>query len=330
MLRPIKIFVATLILAVPLTAAHAADVTPMQYESVLLDASRKVDVGGCTDVAVVNIPDIRFAFDSADLTSEAYVQMDDLARVVRDRRFVHDRFLLEGHADAKGTDAYNLDLSRLRAETVRRALLSRGITAEKVSTRGYGERRLLYPGDPYHAHNRRVALVVLDAGAVVSDAAMNVDRGNDEMSVQVRLRPQGQGAAFVVDPAVDRFDAGDQFFLCVATSRAGMLEIETRSDSDARFTPLGKWFVSAETLVRAPATRALRVEGAARTETLRLKLITCDASGLGCSGGDMAELRFESIVQGRAKAMPLAVSTPSPSSCDRPGVICREITLKRR
>ena len=65
-----------------------------------------------------------------------------------------------GHTDADGSDAYNLDLSRRRAESVKGYLVMRGVSGARVATIGYGEQ---YPKadnatEEGRAQNRRVEL----------------------------------------------------------------------------------------------------------------------------------------------------------------------------
>jgi len=98
-----------------------------------------------------------FAFDSAELVPEAEDWADYDARCLRERGA--RRVILEGHADARGPAAYNEDLSRRRAETVREALQDRGITLD-VATRAEGARAPLIKGTSEHdyAYNRRVEL----------------------------------------------------------------------------------------------------------------------------------------------------------------------------
>ncbi len=64
---------------------------------------------------------------------------------------------VEGHTDAVGSDAYNLELSRSRARAVRDYLVQRhGIDGARLKTVGYGEARLVEAADPTAAVNRRV------------------------------------------------------------------------------------------------------------------------------------------------------------------------------
>lgn len=74
------------------------------------------------------------------------------------------RLELQGHTDAVGSDAYNLDLSRRRAESVRSWLLEHGIDPGRLEARGYGETVPVASNDndPGRALNRRTEILVLD------------------------------------------------------------------------------------------------------------------------------------------------------------------------
>lgn len=80
-----------------------------------------------------------FEFDSAALKSEGKQQLDDIAsKIVRlgDRvESIH----VDGHTDSVGADDYNMDLSVRRARSVSDYLVSQGVDAEKITTRGHGE-----------------------------------------------------------------------------------------------------------------------------------------------------------------------------------------------
>lgn len=87
-----------------------------------------------------------------------------------------------GHSDTRGNDRDNLAASRRRAEAVRDYLLSKGITAERMTVIAFGETRALVPNakpdgsdDPEaRAKNRRVEVqVALPAAAEPADAALD-------------------------------------------------------------------------------------------------------------------------------------------------------------
>lgn len=89
-------------------------------------------------VQVALAADVLFEFDQADLTPAAATKIDEAAaRVKSDSK---GPVAIVGHTDAKGTDAYNQDLSLRRANAVRDALAAKapGITYE-VSGKGASE-----------------------------------------------------------------------------------------------------------------------------------------------------------------------------------------------
>lgn len=80
------------------------------------------------------------------------------------------RVAVEGHTDDVADDAFNLDLSSRRAARVQEDLVRRGITAERLSSQGFGETRPAVPGRSARARatNRRVEFRIV---AVVASAA---------------------------------------------------------------------------------------------------------------------------------------------------------------
>lgn len=106
---------------------------------------------------------IRFAFASATLSSDSDRLLDRIASVIAGCQGV--RLAIEGHTDSLGPDDKNLALSRSRAESVRSALLTRGVPAAQLSAIGYGESRPLDSAETDAAweRNRRIEFRVLDA-----------------------------------------------------------------------------------------------------------------------------------------------------------------------
>lgn len=99
---------------------------------------------------------VRFAFASAEILPPARAQLDALAEGIK-LLPAENGVMVEGHTDAAGPDAYNLELSRERARAVRDYLvLQHGISATRLKTAGYGETKPLEDTDPTAAVNRRV------------------------------------------------------------------------------------------------------------------------------------------------------------------------------
>ncbi len=103
----------------------------------------------------LNIP---FEINSSSLRPEAKAQLEQLEAALQKDSLANYRFQIAGHTDASGSTEYNRQLSRDRAETVRRFLVTRGIDADRLEVLGSGEEELLFPDRPLHADNRRVEI----------------------------------------------------------------------------------------------------------------------------------------------------------------------------
>jgi peptidoglycan-associated lipoprotein len=120
--------------------------------------------GSMQDFAV-NVGDrVFFETDSTDLTPTAIATLDKQAQWLQ--RYPRYTFLLEGHADERGTREYNFSLSARRAQTVRDYLMSRGIDGSRFRTVSYGkERPVAVCNDISCWSQNRRAVTVLAGGA---------------------------------------------------------------------------------------------------------------------------------------------------------------------
>ena len=100
-----------------------------------------------------------FEFDKSDLSQDALDDLDAHAKfLVADR---NAKVRLEGHADERGTRAYNLALGERRANAVARYLVIQGVNRTQIETVSYGEERplSLVRDDSGWSRNRRVELI---------------------------------------------------------------------------------------------------------------------------------------------------------------------------
>lgn len=105
---------------------------------------------------------VQFAFNSADLLPETMPHLDSMGEMLKLEQAAGQRVRIAGHADASGSEAYNLWLSQARAEAVQAYLVDKyGIAPERLDVAGYGEAQPLDGTDPYAAVNRRVEFSAL-------------------------------------------------------------------------------------------------------------------------------------------------------------------------
>jgi peptidoglycan-associated lipoprotein len=89
---------------------------------------------------VVNVGDrVFFENDSSELTPQSTGTLEKQAQWLR--AYPQYAFLIEGHADERGTREYNIALGARRAQAVRDYLTSRGIQAQRMRTISYGKER---------------------------------------------------------------------------------------------------------------------------------------------------------------------------------------------
>lgn len=105
---------------------------------------------------------IQFDFNSAVLLPEGASTLKRLAAAMQSESLRADRFLIEGHTDAKGTKEFNQRLSKNRAESVRRYLIEQGVSDKRLVAEGKGFSDLANKTDPLSAENRRVKVVNLE------------------------------------------------------------------------------------------------------------------------------------------------------------------------
>ena len=113
---------------------------------------------------VVNVGDrVFFESDSTDLTPTATGTLDKQAAWLQ--RYPRYTFLIEGHADERGTREYNFSLGARRAQAVNDYLTSRGLAASRMRTVSYGkERPVAVCNDISCWSQNRRAVTVLDGG----------------------------------------------------------------------------------------------------------------------------------------------------------------------
>ena len=113
--------------------------------------------------------EINFDYNSADISAKSLPSVQALGRALTNPDLKGSTFLVAGHTDAAGGDAYNQDLSERRADSIKRYLVDKfGIAGTDLVTVGYGKTKLKDPSHPLAEANRRVQVVNMENKATAS------------------------------------------------------------------------------------------------------------------------------------------------------------------
>jgi outer membrane protein OmpA-like peptidoglycan-associated protein len=104
--------------------------------------------------------EIQFDYNSADISAASMPSVQALGTALSNPKLSGSTFIVAGHTDAIGGEAYNQDLSERRADSIKRYLTEKyGINGTDLVTVGYGKSKLKNPDAPTDPVNRRVQVV---------------------------------------------------------------------------------------------------------------------------------------------------------------------------
>lgn len=106
--------------------------------------------------------EILFDYNSATLTEQAKTQLEPIGRALASGDLYGLHYRIEGHTDIVGSDDFNHDLSRRRAEAVKKYLTEHyAIPSASIQIEGKGKHDLADAANPTSEANRRVRIVSL-------------------------------------------------------------------------------------------------------------------------------------------------------------------------
>lgn len=108
---------------------------------------------------MADLKGVNFDFDQSYIRQEDFANLDqDVATL---KQWGDVKVEVAGHTDSIGTDEYNMGLSMRRAEAVRSYLVDKGIAADRLTVKGYGESQPIADNatDTGRFQNRRVELI---------------------------------------------------------------------------------------------------------------------------------------------------------------------------
>lgn len=103
----------------------------------------------------------KFAFDKAVTYVQDRAQLAAFARCMNKAGMESRKVLLVGRADPRGSDAYNMELGKKRAEQIKAHLVDAGVAADRIQIQSQGEREAKGQLPEYsYGYDRRVDVVV--------------------------------------------------------------------------------------------------------------------------------------------------------------------------
>ena len=116
------------------------------------------------DVSYIKIDNIFFEYNSATITPASTITLNKVVQTLENHPDVE--VAINAHTDKRGKASYNLTLSDKRAASARSYLLTRGIAADRLTSKGYGESQPLYDcttcPEIQHRENRRIEFIIED------------------------------------------------------------------------------------------------------------------------------------------------------------------------
>jgi OOP family OmpA-OmpF porin len=105
---------------------------------------------------IVRLNNVFFDFDKFDLRPESFVELDRVVKLLHENPSI--TIEMSAHTDSHGTDEYNFKLSDNRARSCMEYIISKGISANRITSQGYGESKPVTENetDEGRQMNRRV------------------------------------------------------------------------------------------------------------------------------------------------------------------------------
>jgi len=146
----------------PPTETPVAQAPPQRQAPVEQIGGLETTVNLKTGDTTVHLPsDVFFDAGQATLKQSAKASLDKVVAALK-RKFAAKALIVEGHTDSQPIRvskwSSNMELSIARADAVKQYLVSHGVSASRISTKGFGD---THPRGSEMSRNRRVEIVVL-------------------------------------------------------------------------------------------------------------------------------------------------------------------------
>lgn len=163
-----KVMALCITLALLVSSAHADEIRSRMLIDDTMPQSRVLEIVDAAQMqslqpgnpVSLNLQ-VQFSLNDTRLSPSSAVILDRVATALRSRGAATD-LVIEAHTDSIGSQAYNLGLSKRRAEAVLLYLIGAGVPASQMSAVGYGETRPLPGTNPMDGLNRRAEILLVN------------------------------------------------------------------------------------------------------------------------------------------------------------------------
>lgn len=107
----------------------------------------------------IQLKGLNFETGSAQIKQESYIELDKWVSILNAHPEL--KVAIEGHTDASGDAASNMTLSKERAESVKKYFMDKGISADRMTTEGFGSNRPIDTANVKSLTNRRVEIHIV-------------------------------------------------------------------------------------------------------------------------------------------------------------------------
>jgi outer membrane protein OmpA-like peptidoglycan-associated protein len=113
---------------------------------------------------------VYFATEKSNIAGESEISLLKLIGIFQ--KYPKTNIIVEGHTDSTGSDSYNMDLSKRRAQSVTDYLSSNGISTSRINTNWYGEEQPKFDNTTPEGRpkNRRVELAIVASEELKDEA----------------------------------------------------------------------------------------------------------------------------------------------------------------
>lgn len=137
------------------TAVQDSEIDEVLIETEIID-----DTGNSSQINSSSLKNIFFKFDRYEVQADMFDRINEIANILK---ATNSKVIVEGNTDSFGSDEYNFALGKKRADSVKNALVSRGVDSRNISTLTFGESKPVCAQQTQECYqaNRRVEFKIV-------------------------------------------------------------------------------------------------------------------------------------------------------------------------